>query len=223
MERPRTLPELLRKSSRATVNELHTCLPGKVAAWDATKNLADVELQVSLSTWDDDQNRTYEDPPVLPAVPVVWPRAGGFVITLPLAVGDMVLVIFSETSTAEWRATGQKSKPADARRLSIGHPVCIPGFFPDVTQMAAGDAGARANTMILGKDGSDLQVRIDNTNIKLGASATDFVALASKVATELTKIQTTLASATAAGGGAAVLYGTPYVPSSVAATEVKAK
>jgi len=50
--------------------------------------------------------------------------------------------------------------------------------------------------------------------------ASDFVALASKVMSELQKIQTTLGTATSPSG--AVTYGTPYVPGQVAAQKVKA-
>jgi phage baseplate assembly protein V len=61
-----------------------------------------------------------------------------------------------------------------------------------------------------------------NGTIEIGTSPTDFVALASKVNAELTKISTTLSSLT--GGITTVAsFGTPYSKASVAASEVKAK
>ena len=221
-ELPRSLPEVLRKTTRGALNEVHTALPGKVTAYDATNNVADVELQVSLAVFDDDDGRTYEDPPILPKVPVVWPRAGGYVVTLPLAAGDGVLVLFSEASLAEWRMSGQKSKPTDARRHSLGYPVCIPGLFPDVSALAAGDVATRQAGVLIGKDGGAEQITIAPGVIaagKLSAGAlplptmADFATLYGAMST----LATALAAATtivnvATAGGVAKTALTGYTP-----------
>jgi hypothetical protein len=130
----------------------------------------------------------FEEPPVFPGIPVVWPRAGGYVLTMPLTVGDFVWIMYSERSLAEWRSTGQKSDPVDASRHD-GYAVCIPGAFPDTTPLANGDTSARQAGLIIGKNGAVQQIRINGSYLELGAGADDFVATKSYVEAELEKIR----------------------------------
>ena len=145
-------------------------------AYSATTGLADVDVQVQHSVWDDDNGRTYEDIGTLPGVPVMWPRAGGYLLTLPLAVGDTGLVVFNSDAIGEWRSTNQKSKPADSSRLSVGWPVFIPGLFADVNPFAAGDASQRTAGAVLGKDGGTTQIQINGSTVDIGAGASYFAA-----------------------------------------------
>lgn len=65
-------------------------------------------------------------------------------------------------------------------------------------------------------------VRARASVVDLGMDPTDFVALSQLVAGELQKIATTLATGTTPSGGP-VTFGNPYVPASVAASQVRAK
>lgn len=177
----------MRRAINAALADVHVAIPGKVIAYDPAKGLADVEMQIQHSLWDEDGNRSYEDIGTLPGVPVAWPRAGGFVITLPLAVGDTGLLVFNSDAIGEWRATGQKSQPDDASRLSVGWPVFYPGLSADSNPLAAGDVTNRTSKMVLGEDGGNTQIVLDKTPgspmIQIHKDATDFVALASLVQT----------------------------------------
>ncbi len=126
----------------------------------------------------------FETLPVIPNVPVVWPRGGGFFVTFPIAAGDHVLLIFSERSFAEWRATGAIGDAADTRAHSLSYPFAIPGVAPDASPIADKVAGR----MVLGKDGNEAQISIAAGEVKIGKTATDFVALASKVDGELNNV-----------------------------------
>lgn len=224
---PRTLGEVVEKRIRSMLSNVHTTMAGKVVTfYPATSTqgaTADVELGAQHQVFDDDGARTYEDYPVLQAVPVGALRAGGFVVWLPIAVGDYVLVLFNESSIDEWRSSGQKGAPTDSRRHSIGWPICIPMIAPDSAPLAAGDIAARAAGMVIGKDGSSEQIRIASGSIQMGATATDFVALASKVDALFAVIAGVVP--VSPGGGSAIIaavktYLTTH--STVAATITKA-
>ena len=189
---PRTLPELIKKAIAGALQDVHVALPGCVVRWDATANLADVQVQVQHPVWDDDNGRTYEDLGTLLGVPVMWPRAGGFVLTLPMAAGDYGLLVFCSSPIGEWRSTGQSSQPVDASRLSIGWPVFIPGAFPDSSPYSVSDP--HDSVAILGKDGAPQQIRIGASDIKLGATATIPVGLATPTTTAITALQTEVAA-----------------------------
>ncbi len=227
---PRTLPEVIRKAVSGSLQDVHVALPCQVQRYDATSNLADVQVGVMHPVYDDDNRRTYEDMGVLVGVPVMFPRAGGFVITLPLAAGDTGLLVFNSTGIGEWRASGQTSQPADASRHSIGWPVFLPGLFPDASPMAAGDVTARSAGIVIGKDGASQQIRIGASTVDVGAGATDFIALASLVLARLTSIQSAFDAHTHSylpGPGAATPTAVPTTPigslASVAATIARAK
>jgi hypothetical protein len=173
---PRTLSEIIRKATNGALADVHVALPAKVLSYSATTNLADVDVQVQHSVWDDDNRRTYEDPGTLPGVPVMWPRAGGFLLTLPLTAGDTGLLVFNSDAIGEWRSTNQKSKPADSSRLSVGWPVFIPGLFADMNPFAAGDVPYRTAGVVLGKDGGSTQIQINSSTIDVGVGATFFAA-----------------------------------------------
>ena len=225
MPEPITLAEIVIAGVASAIDNLHTSMPGKVVAYNPLTQCADVQPMAKRVMFDADGNKSYEDLPTIPNVPVQFPRAGGYVITLPMGPGDFVWLVFSEASTAEYRATGQASAQGDVRRHHLGYPTAIPGAVPDTSPLSPTDAAARAAGMVIGHDGAADQIQISPTAIKLGSAATDFVALASLVMTQLSAIQTqfnTHVHATAALGPPVPPTVPMTSPGSVAATLVKA-
>lgn len=219
-----SLPEVLESVVRHHLRGVHTSLPAKVLKFDPEANTVDVELATDDAIVDPKTKaRSYEAHPALGGVPVIWPRGGGYVMTLPLAPGDFVWLMFSEQALGEWRTSGSRSRPVDARRHSIGYPYALPGAFPDVRALSTDDAPARGTKMVLGEDGGNCQVILDKEAatpvILLGREATEFVALASKVQTALDAIKDHTHASGAASPSTELAAGL----GPVAATLVKAK
>lgn len=190
-----SLPEVLDSVVRHHLRGVHTSIPAKVLSFDPVANTVDVELATQDAVVDPrTKERSYEPHPQIGGVPVIWPRGGGYVMTLPLAEGDFVWLMFSEQALGEWRTTGNLSRPVDARRHSIGYPYALPGAFPDVRPLSPADVANRGAKAVLGEDGGPTQIVIDKSaptpTIKLGKNATDFVALASLVQAALDTIRT---------------------------------
>jgi len=110
--------EVLQTAIDSALLDVHTSMPGQVTHvyTDAPElgQLVDVRpcLRHALATdADPDAAAPYieEDLPILQRVPVAYPQGGGFAITWPLAVGDFVLLIFSERSIRHWLATAIKT------------------------------------------------------------------------------------------------------------------
>ena len=232
----RSTIEVIRKNIAGVMQDVHVALPGQVVGFSQATGLADVQVMIEHPVWDDDNNVTYEDIGVLPGVPVSWPRAGGFIATFPIAAGDTGLLVFCSTPIGEWRATGQKSQPADASRHDIGWPVFIPGFSPDTK--APSSNCYQAGAMVIGSETGTGQVIIKASEVDIGQGATDFIALASLVMARLNTIQSTFdghthavsGSGLSAGGTAVTGSATSAAPGStigtlanVAATIGKAK
>lgn len=172
--------------------DIHTAMPGKVVKYYPDKQTADVQPMLKRPVFDTDDNRLQgESLPVLPNVPVIFPRGGGFIIHVPLAPGDFVWVMFSEGGTGEFRQTGQESEPFDVSRHTITYPYCVPGAVPDTK--ASTDSDVTAGTkMVVGKEGDDARILFSPGTIEVGAGATDYAALASKVDSAISTIVTHL-------------------------------
>ena len=194
-----TTEELLNLILDHRLRELHTALPGRVESYDASKQTCDVLPMLKKQTPNGQGGYTTEDLPVLPNVPVAFPRGGGgFFMSFPLAKGDFVMLVFHERAIGAWRKKGEATAPGDLRMHSLAGAVAYPGLYPNDDAL---DDAHTAN-MVLGKDGSTAQIHLktDGTVHLGGENGAEFVALAQKVLTELSQIQSALTSHTHAAG-----------------------
>jgi Phage protein Gp138 N-terminal domain len=169
--------DVLQIMLRGERSDIHTALPGKVVTYYPSKQTADIQLLVKKPQFDLDGKRVDSvEYPLLPNVPVMWPRAGGYMITMPLAADDFVWVSWAEAAIGEVLMTGQVSDPIETSRHTITHPVCTPGCTPDPAALT--DSSVTVNDrLVMGKSGGP-QIQVTGSNVVLGNGATDSVALA---------------------------------------------
>lgn len=107
---------------------VHTALPAKVTKADNENGLIAVVPTIRIPM----ENGVEIEVPELQDVPVVYPQAAAFDLHFPVAVDDLVLLVFLETSPAKWRESdGSKPvSPADTGRFQLGSAVAIPGLYP---------------------------------------------------------------------------------------------
>jgi hypothetical protein len=138
--------EIISDAIDARMHDLHTCLPGRIVSYDAAKQVADVKPMVKRAIPDTAGKVVHEAYPVLPNVPVVWQRSGGFMLHFPLAAGDSVLLVFSEAATAQWRESGSLSEAGDITRHGLSYAFAIPGIAPNAQALAPTGANMVAPT-----------------------------------------------------------------------------
>ena len=180
--------------------ELHTAIPGTVSEIYTSENAVDVKPGLKRVRRDEDGNRISEDYPVLPHVPVCWPRGNDFAITAPIKKGDGVLVIVSESNDTMWRQTGTASDPGDIRRHSFTGCWAIPGAFRQTKPFSS----ASSSSMVVGKQAGP-RIIISESNISLGADATEPIIKGNQYNTAISVFMTALSTfvdATAASAGA---------------------
>lgn len=189
-ERSPSLAALLSGVVRTHLGALRVALPGKVESYDAATQTADIKPLIKHVV-EAEGGEIAESLPVLPNVPIAFPRAGDFFVSFPVAKGDTVLVVFCDASIDEWRATGKESEPGDLRKHSLSGAVAIPGVYANDDKLS----DAHGENMVMGKDGGS-QIHIKpNDEIHLGSEdASDFVALAGLVRDEITAVRNTLNS-----------------------------
>jgi len=155
--------------------DLHTAFVGRVERYDAVTQTADVLPLIYRPVTSESNEIVYEQLPVLPALPVLTPRAGAAYLHMPVSVGDFVLVTCLESAYRHWRqGDGRAEHPGDLRRHHLAHAVCQPvNLYP--AQQALADPDDLLSRITLGYDDGQ-RVTIAEDRIDLGANATKGIA-----------------------------------------------
>lgn len=190
--------EILNAFKASIMAELRVSCPAKVVSWDASKQLADVKPLIKDIFEGEDGEVQHLSIPVITNVPVVFPGAGGMRITFPVAIGDTVHLVFCDRSIDAWLDQGGETAPVDQRRHHIADAVAYPGLHPNNAAWSGLEDGV----------------------VTLGSStgASEFVATAQRVLTELNKIKTRFDEHThVCPAGTTTAYTPPeYIPTLVA-------
>lgn len=172
-----SLAEIISRAIDSKLLDLYTCLPGIVESFSAETNRADIKIAIGRPTPNEDQDIQYEDIGTLPNVQIAFFGAGNFKIFCSVKKGDFVLVLFTSINCNEFFRKKIETNPVDTRMHSLGNPIAIP-------------------LMILQTDNANNSLVLEG-EVKLGsASASDFVALSSKVDSNFSAIHAALAAAT---------------------------
>lgn len=196
-----TLGDLLERTQRAHEDGRRGPLPGVVVSYDRSRQRAEIEVPVHVFV-----DGVAQPLPVLRSVPVIFPAGGGCSLTFDLEPGDPVYLVPAECDCSAWLARGLRGAPPTQRRSSPTDYVAIPGGprTAPLEQVAQGALVLAAEDLRLG-----------------GAAASDYVALASLVLSELRTLRDwCLAHAHPAHG--AVSSPPPEEVGEVGATKAKA-
>lgn len=119
------LESVIQRAIDFNLSQVNTCLPGIVTRYDHAKQQADVQPALKKKY----QTGEVVSLPVIPNVPVAHPRAGQSIVHMPIAVGDTVLLIFSQRSLDKWLSSGGQVDPEDARKFHLSDAFAIPGGY----------------------------------------------------------------------------------------------
>ena len=216
------------ESERATQYHI---VPGIVAAYYPGTSTTPASVDVTPATNDvrfvTATGARFSEPfPLAHNVPVLFLQVGGYLVAAPLAAGDKVVLLGFDLDPTAHQQTGTVADPADTRRHAGSYWCALPG---DITIPGAlADGAAVASGLVIGAKGGQNQIRFGGGHIQLGATGGDFLALASLVAGELTKIKAALtgmtATVTAFGTPGPVTLASPYTTvGNVASSLVKAQ
>jgi len=96
------LHEMLMEQLRRSI---HVAMPGRIQSYDPVHQVADIVVGVRDSYPDPagDGEYRHEDYPVLPAVPILWPRMGRWFWAASVEPGDAVQLLFNSSAIGIWR------------------------------------------------------------------------------------------------------------------------
>jgi hypothetical protein len=104
-----------------------TAMPGIVQSVDLEAMTCEVQPAIQGTIEDENGKLQSVNLPLLVDVPIVFPGAGGFVITFPIAAGDEVLVVFGSRCIDAWWQSGGVQRPMEARMHDLSDGFAIPG------------------------------------------------------------------------------------------------
>lgn len=120
------LKEVVRNNILAELGSFMTALPVKVVAYDEGQQTVDV-LPL-INTKFDDAGGVVRS--TLLDLPVIFPSAGGGIITFPIKAGNTGLAIFCSRSIDNWTyGDGSPITPKTRRINSINDGVFFPGMY----------------------------------------------------------------------------------------------
>lgn len=108
-------------------------------------------------------------------VPVMFPSAGGGLLSFPIAVGDTVLVVYSMRSMEEWlEGAGSNVTPNDNRHHHATDAIAIPGLYTKSSHLSPNttDVELKFNDLhvVLEKGSGDITLSNPSYSLKLKSS-----------------------------------------------------
>jgi|GEM_PF-1973817 len=118
---------------------MHFSGVGRIQSYDPVRQVADIVPQVRHPVPQADGTYLFEDLPMLPGVPVLFPRMGKWFMAFSVEVGDAVQLIYDSAAPGAWRrqvdtgATGldrirELKTPATLQRHHPSNAVAIAGI-----------------------------------------------------------------------------------------------
>lgn len=123
--------ELTRKVMAAVSYDVRCAEPGIIQSFDASRGTVVVQLAIREKVIIDGVE-TWETIKPLVDVPLMVPRGGGFLVSVPVKAGDECLVVFADACIDAWWQSSGVQNQIDRRRhdLSDGFAVLAPWSQP---------------------------------------------------------------------------------------------
>jgi hypothetical protein len=108
---------------------VHTAMPGKVESYNSATRTGQVKPLLKMASIDGTQTEIKS----IPDVPFAIYGTAKSGVVLPIAVGDYVLLIFSERTIGQAMQTGAPSNTSLNQMYALGDAIALPGLFPSVS------------------------------------------------------------------------------------------
>lgn len=104
-----------------------TALPAIIQSVDFGKMTCEAQPSIQGEVENPDGTIQVVNLPLLVDVPIVFPGAGSFILTFPLAQGDEVLVVFSSRCIDAWWQNGGVQRAVELRMHDLSDGFAFPG------------------------------------------------------------------------------------------------
>ena len=151
--------------NRRLETKIRCAIPGIIQSFDPEAQTVVVKPALREQL-DRDGDLQWIDIPLLVDVPVVLPRAGGYVLTMPIQPGDECLVLFADMCIDGWWQSGGTQNQVDCRRHDLSDGFALIGCWSQPRVIPS----YSTNTAQLRNDAGDAYVEISGSDINIVAS-----------------------------------------------------
>lgn len=151
-----SLAEVIEDGVRSILSTVHVGLPAKVLSYDAAKQQVDVQPLLRDLDVAADGSVSAPEMPVIPNVPVMFPRGGGWHMRWDLDAGDEVWLHFGERAIERWKEAGGLQLAYPLRDFDLSDAVAWPGL----SNASNAIPGLATKGMVIGRDDGSAEVRI---------------------------------------------------------------
>lgn len=160
-ERTASAGEIYNEIARSTSLDIRVAMPGIIQGWDTGTQTATVQLAIREKINTAGQVTEVEIP-LLVDVPVVMPRAGGYVLAFAPKVGDECLVVFADSCIDSWWQSGGVQSQAETRRHDLSDGFAILGCWSQKRKPKLPSSGVR-----LQNDDGSAGISINGSTVNL--------------------------------------------------------
>lgn len=165
--------EVLRAAVEYALGDVHTALPGRIETFDPATQKANVKPLIQRRVATEEGDELLEELPILPQVPVVFPRTAGAFVTFPVAAGDHVLLVFNERSIDNFiSGEGEDTDPDEFRMHDLGDAVALLGFYPDSKALTEEELDTERLTVGTTAGGMRLHIAADHVEVTFDGGST---------------------------------------------------
>ena len=152
----------LRTMIESVLEDMHFALPGRIEAYDPKTRLATVQPLIQPQYKGDDGPT---DLAPIQRVPIVQPRTANAQVRLPVAVGDLCLLIFADRAIDNWLAGDGTARAAnDVRMHHEDDAFAILGAWPPGGKGVTDDD---PDALVMQNKGGEVKIR-DDGSVEIG-------------------------------------------------------
>jgi len=169
-ERTKSEFELYSRMGEKWSTDLRVSVPGIIQSFDPVEQTVTVQPALKERIIDNDGTIQMVNLPLLLDVPICFPRAGGFLLTMPIQPGDECLVVFSDMCIDAWWSQGGVQVQSEKRRhdLSDGFAILAPTSQPrKITNYSINSAQLRSETGSSVVDIKENEINITSNVVKI--------------------------------------------------------
>ncbi len=153
------LQEFVRHLIGEAIDDIHTALPARVEKFDPVTLRGEV---IPLAKWRTQKGSESEPMPVILDVPFWMPKAGPFILRMPVKRGDVVLVVFAERALDYMLIDGKPQDPRLTRRHALDDALALPGLLHQGESALPGEHGS--DVLLLHREtGVKCVLKVDGT------------------------------------------------------------
>jgi hypothetical protein len=157
--------EFYRSYGENLKNVLRVACPGIIQSFDPIEQTVTVQPAIREDLRQDDMSKEWTQLPLLLDVPIYFPKAGGYSLTMPIERGNECLVIFLDSCMDAWWAYGGVQNQIEKRRHDLSDAIALVGLWSQPHRIT----NYSTNSCQLRNDSGTAYIELKDKNINIVA------------------------------------------------------